>query len=264
MHRIKQIFAAIVLASGFTATSSQASPILWIDDASGHLGTVDVATGNVTVIGSMGVVMTDIAFDPTGILYGISFSSLYRINTETAASTLVGNTGISSNSLVFGADGTLYTASRSLYTLNPSTGTATLIGNGGTAYNSSGDLAFIGNDLYLSSVSADYLMRLDRTTGVATYVGSIGVGAVYGMATNNNVDLYGVAGTSILSINTATGAGSTLLNYAGHGLGAAYGTSFIEEAAPAVPLPAAAWLFGSGLLGMIGIARTKMHAGSTH
>lgn len=242
--------------------AANAAPVLWVDDSSGRLGTVDVTTGDVTVVGNMGVLMTDIAFDPSGVLYGISFTSLYRIDKDTAAPTFIGSTGISSNSLVFGADGALYTANNRLYTLNPATGAATLVGSGGASYNSSGDLAFIGNNLYLSSIGGDNLMQIDRTTGVATNVGSIGAGSVYGMATDNNVDLYGVSGTSILSISTTTGAGSVLLNYAGHGLGAAYGTSFIEEAAPPVPIPAAAWLFGSGLLGLVGVARRKTEPAS--
>ena len=31
----------------------------------------------------------------------------------------------------------------------------------------------------------------------------------------------------------------------------------ISSAAPVIPIPAAVWLFGSGLLGLIGIARRK-------
>jgi hypothetical protein len=256
MNRLKRLVASIVFVIG--STQVNAAPVLWIDDVSGRLGKVDVATGDVTVVGNMGVVMTDIAFDPTGNLYGISFNKLYQINKDTAAPTPVGNTGITSNSLVFDADGTLYTANNALYKLNPSTGAATRIGSGGTAYNSSGDLAFIAGELYLSSVGGvDNLIKLNKTTGAGALVGSIGQAAVYGLATNNNVDLFGVAGTNILSVNTATGAGSTLVNFGGKGLGVAYGSSFIEEAAPPVPLPAAVWLFGSGLLGLIGFARRK-------
>lgn len=251
MKPITKLAASLALSIG--SVSAHAAPVLWIDDSLGQLGTVDVATGTVSLIGNMGVTMTDIAFDPLGNLYGISFTSLYSINRYTAAATIIGSTGISSNSLVFGSDGTLYTANTSLYRLNTSTGASSLIGTGG-GYSSSGDLAFIDGQLYLSSAGGDQLFQLNHTTGAGTLVGSIGYGAVYGMATNNNVDLYGVTGTNILSLNTATGAGSLVLNYAGHGLGAAYGTSFVEEAA-VVPIPAAIWLFGAGLVGMVGFAR---------
>lgn len=53
--------------------------LLYVCDEVSVLGTVDVATGNVTVIGSMGVVMTDIAFAPNGDLYGVTYDALYKI-----------------------------------------------------------------------------------------------------------------------------------------------------------------------------------------
>ena len=133
-------------------TGALAAPILWISDSGGRLGTVDVATGSTTVVGNMGRVMLDIAFDSMGNLWGISGGNLYSVNSATAVSTLVGaTTGAGSiNSLVFGPGGVLYAAGTSLYSLNTTTGAGTLIG-AGSGYASSGDLAFVGGNLYLSS-----------------------------------------------------------------------------------------------------------------
>lgn len=231
--------ATAALAAGVVATA-HADPALWIDDAFGNLGVVDVLTGAVTLIGNMGVSMTDIAFDPTGKLYGISFGSLYSIDTSTAASTLIGNLGTNLNSLVFSSTGTLYAANNRLYSVDVSSGAATSIGNGGQAYSSSGDLAFVGGNLYLSSTSpsSDSLIRLDTSSGAGSFVGGIGVRNVFGLATDNNIDLYGVAGTGIYGVNTATGAGTLRVNFGGQGLGAANGTAFFAEAgAPTTPTP---------------------------
>ncbi len=241
------------LAVGFLTSAlggaASAEPTLWIDDADGRLGKVDVATGAVTIVGVMRVTMTDIAFDPAGSLYGISSNSLYRINPASAAITLVGNLGAANlNSLVFDSAGNLYAASSSLYSISVTTGAASLIGNGGTTYRSSGDLAFVGGALYLSSSSptADSLIRLNTTTGAGTALGPIGIDRVFGLATSDNINLYAVAGTGIYSVNTFTGAANLLVNYGGQGLSAANGTAFISEAIP-IPEPATYVLFAMGI-----------------
>ena len=54
-------------------------PVLYVHDNAGKLATLDATNGDVDIIGNMGVTMTDIAFSPTGDLYGISFGRLYSI-----------------------------------------------------------------------------------------------------------------------------------------------------------------------------------------
>ena len=258
--KFKKMLVASTIAASLLVGTASAAPILWVGDSSGNLGKVDVATGDVDIVGNMGSAMTDIAFDSSGNLFGITFGSLFSINTDTAASTFIGNhsVGGGKNSLVFGSDGTLYAANRSLYSLNTGTGASTLIGSGGDSYNSSGDLAFIGGDLFLSStggVGGDKLVGLDETNGEGTNIGSIGISAVYGLATDNNIDLYGVAGTSVFDIDTGTGSATLLASYGGKGLGTAWGSAFFGESG-AVPEPSIIALFGLGLFD-IGLARRR-------
>ena len=167
-----------------------------------------------TIIGYLGYYLNDIAFDSSGNLYGIG-DQLYKIDPSTGSATpIAGPLGLSSiTSLEFGSDdGTLYAANDSLCTVNPLTGIGAVIGKGGDPYISSGDLALLGSQMYLTSTynsSTDSLFRINQSTGVGTFVGQIGYPNVYGMVTNDNVTLYGFSGNKVIQIDPATGAGST-------------------------------------------------------
>jgi hypothetical protein len=102
------------------------------------LYTVNVATGEVTRIGSTGApeFFMDLAFDLHGNLWGVTSSLLpsytpavlYRINTETGAATKISNLVGSSTvmGLAFAPNGKLYatdfTANSGLYLVDPQTG----------------------------------------------------------------------------------------------------------------------------------------------
>jgi hypothetical protein len=265
MHQIiafiRIAIATMLFTLGAAAGVAHAGPLLWISDSEGQLGTVDTANGAVQVIGSIGTTMVDLAFDPSGHLYGTSGPDLFSIDTATALPTYIGNLGTMVTSLVFGADGTLYGADTSLYTINPTTGFASTLGNGGTSYASAGDLAFIGNALYLSSTSfpQDVLVQLDTATGAGTLIGQLGTANMYGLASNDRLTLYGVAGTEVFTIDPSSGASTLLGSYGEQGLGTAYGTAFLYESAPAIPEPSGYILAiaGLGLLGMTSGRRAR-------
>ena len=181
--------------------------------------------------------MTDIAFDPEGNLYGITFTDLYSIDKETGVATLIGNHQNDSgakNALVFSKDGTLYSAWDALYTIDPATGMSTLIGNAGDVYRSSGDLAFFKDELYMSSHDevngGDELLVMSTLDGSALGVGSLGEEATfYGLSANKNT-LYTVQGTTIYSVDPETGVLTEEASFADQGLGAGYGSAFETEA----------------------------------
>lgn len=254
---IRRTLTALALASA--ATLAQAGPLLYLSTGAAELGTVDSTTGAVALIGSTGVVMTDIAFDNSGQLWGISFSDLYKIDKNTGASTLVGGLGSVSgtaNALVFGADGTLYMAGNTLYTVNTSTGAATAIGAIGAQ--SGGDLAFVGGTLYMATSSND-LITVNTTTGAGTLVGGIGFGSVFGLATPDNVNLFGLSGTNLISVNTSTGAGSLVAAFNPSGVlsDIAFGSAFFSEAGAAVPAPGTYGLVALGLFAAAAARRRR-------
>jgi hypothetical protein len=245
------------------ALGSHATPILTVSTGGAQLATVDVATGATTIIGNTGVVLTDIAFSPTGDLFGISFTSLYRVNPTTAATTLVGGLGAVSgtaNALVFGSDGTLYMAGSTLYTVNTLTGGSTAIGSG-IGFQSGGDLAFVGGNLYLAS-NGSQLIQVNVGTGVGTLIGNLGVANMFGLATPDNATLYGVAGQNVYLVNTGTGAATFQSTFNPTLSGGAFGLSFRTESGGTVPEPGALVLVCVGLLGLVasGHRRAKILA----
>jgi len=229
--------------------------MLWLNDGLGNLGTVDVATGSVNVIGNSGVVLTDIAFDPLGNLFGIDFDSLYKIDTTTAAVTLVGLVGPITgvlNSLVFASDGTLYGASNQLYSIDTNTGAASAVGPIG--FQSAGDLAFLNGNLYLTALT-DQLVRVDTATGAGTALGATGVSDLFGLAGPGTGSLFGVSSTSVYTVDPVSGATTFAVSFGGQGLSAANGETFLSEAQTSSPEPSTSLLFTGGFAAVLCLKR---------
>ncbi|MBA4178079.1 MAG: hypothetical protein C0505_16205 [Leptothrix sp. (in: Bacteria)] len=242
----KSAFAAVTLL--VSALAAHAGPVLWLSTGGpNQLATVDVATGATTVVGNTNVFLTDIAFDPTGNLWGISFSDFYSVDKTNGNATLVGSLGSfagTANALVFGADGTLYMAGSSLYKVNTSTGASTLVGAIG--FQSAGDLAFVGGDLFMAA-SSGQLIDVDTTTGAGAAIGPIGVASTFGLASADNITLYGMAGQTVFTIDTTTGAAGAQVTF-NPTLGFAAGSAFQTESGASVPEPGSLALVGAALL----------------
>ena len=202
---------------------------LWISDDRGQLGTIELNTNTVTVIGSMGVTMFDIAWSPSNELWAVDPSRLYKIDANNAQATAIGCLGGVANALTFNQDGTLYAAGGNcLYTVNTITGAATPIGY--LPVSSGGDLAFVNNELYLSTTDAE-LYKVDISNPLSSSrIGSFGIPNIYGIAaTSANGVIYGVgAGHRVVKVDLATGVATPLLSYGG-GLGESYGMAFRKE-----------------------------------
>ncbi|HKI84780.1 MAG TPA: hypothetical protein VKA63_10650, partial [Candidatus Krumholzibacteria bacterium] len=87
-----------------------------------------------TVVRDLDILMDGLAFNSSGVLYGLSQGTLdlYTISTSDGSLTRVGNVGVYTEDtagIAFGDDGTLYALfGKDLYTIDSSTGAATLVG----------------------------------------------------------------------------------------------------------------------------------------
>ncbi len=203
---------------------SASNNLVYIHPAnSGIVATLDVKTGAVRVIGNANQAFTDIALDPSGNLFGMTFNQLFRVNTSTAAATLVGtHTVPGGNGLTFASNGTLYASGAfglTLHTINPTTAATTTLGT--VSGISSGDLAFHDGSLYFSvqgDNSTDFLIRVNLSNvSASTFVGPFGVPRMFGLISKGGV-LYGASDTTLYTINPTTAAVSSPVSFANKGL----------------------------------------------
>ncbi len=104
---------------------------------------------------------------------------------------------------------------------------------------------------------------LGSTSVINTYPSAQWINIVFnsaGLADINTYigSLYGIGGTCTTCLANSTGQGNDdyLLGFSSED-GQAILTLELQALPAAVPVPAAIWLFGSGLLGLIGVARHK-------
>lgn len=235
-----------------------ASMMYGIDFLTTSLFTIDLSTAATSTIGSASPFRNGLAFDSDGTLYSDESSIFGTVDPLTASPVLISNsTGRDLMSLDFNNDfSTLYGVefnSGNLYTIDKATGTTILVGATGITKPSTIAINSANEAFVTETFGVGTLYRIDLNTGaILATVGSVGEGMT-AMAFDDNDMLYGVGlnSNNLYSIDTTTSNGTVIgqLPFAD-----VRGLSFQSSA---VPIPPSAWLFGSGLLGLIGIARRR-------
>jgi hypothetical protein len=239
-----------------------------------RFGTLNDVTGAYSPIGTLPVGASAGIASMNGLLYLEDFSNnLYSVDAQTGAAHLAGNSGLNLSLAVFGGGPTglfeLDYASN-LYHVNASTGHASLIGSTGLAANNGyydTSLSSNGTSLFYTAGrpgANDELYSISTVTGHATDLGSTGVTGIAGSAfVNGNLELYqygqernyiysAVAGSTsfVRGARLTTGiidGGAVLVSNAG-------GSSI---AVTVVPEPGSVWLLALTLPLSMALRRTR-------
>jgi hypothetical protein len=178
---------------------------------------LNLPAGTVELIGGTGGhMLTDIAIDEDGNLFGVSDKFLYSLDPSSGTPTLIGPVANYPLALGFGPYGTLYSAGSNtsavnvIFTIDPATGAETPLAPFPLGYQVSGDVAVIGRTLYATAAggSEDELAVLDLDTLAGNILGPIGFGCVYGLAAHAG-ELYGfTCAGQIIQIDPTTAVGT--------------------------------------------------------
>jgi hypothetical protein len=256
MRRSILILALMAVSLGM---SHATAAVVYVSRSFNAFGTVDLATGAYTNIGTTSVGLNGLSFGPNGTLYGMgSNNTLYTVNPATAGLTLVGptNSFFGQSNLAARGDGALFATDPFtngpggfVYRVNPTTGAATSIGQSGLTggFAAPGGLAFgpTGSLFLLYGLFTDNLYTLNQTNGVASLVGASGVelnGLVFSEGTAYAFDFFG----RIYTINPTTGAATFTGVTVTGGFGPVNAAAGGPGASAVIPEPASLLLVGLG------------------
>jgi hypothetical protein len=212
-HAAKGLFAICIVAA-FTH-GLRADPIAFVGYSGGNFGTIDLTTGAVTSLGSLGQTPAGLGVF-NGTLYAESYNgngTLYSVSTPDGALTAIGNSGIffagGFGSTLTGLYGVGYASGGStldLFSINPSNGSATDVGSTGVGLGAWRDISTNSNTLYFGDGAILYSLNL--TNGSAALIGAFGSAAEMGSLVTIGNTLSGAddVGDKIDTINTTTGA----------------------------------------------------------
>ena len=244
--------AAAALA---VASSAFGADRLIAVDTSRALFEIDMNTGAKTQIGTVSSnagTTAGLAFDrATRTMYLTSSGndSLYTLDIDTGAATLVGPYGTDPDILVHGIEfddstGTLYAASRgNLYTVSKASGELTFVGTTGLTTTSFINMGYNSdtNVMYAANTSTDSLYTIDRSNGAVTLLGPMtGTSNPHGLAYDFNNDrmfLIDSSTDNLYTLDLTTGA-ATVVGFMGSGN--LLGLAFVPE----IPEPSALALAG--------------------
>ena len=173
----------------------------------------------------VGDTMTDIAVDRAGVVIGISFTQLYRVDPSTAGCALIAPLPRQFNGLTFmesptdpNADVLIGTTVQGeVWQIDVATGATTRLGRYGNGIASAGDVVSVRGFGAIAAVrqqsdTTDRIARVDLLTGNAVMIGDTGMTDIFGIAFWGG-QLYGFTdGGTFVLIDPANGGATVQTN----------------------------------------------------
>lgn len=215
-----------------------ADSVAWEVTGQNHFGMADLSTGSFNMVSNIGFIAAGLGeIGNTVYTANSGGMGLYSINTNTGATSWIGNSSISyyafgsTNSGLYMVDTT-----GSLWNIDPSNGSSTRIGSTHLNINSSVGLSVGSNNLYIALGSSIY--TINTSTGSASYVGTSG-STDFGALVDASGTVYGasiVSPNEIYTFNPSTGTAAFV--------SASMAGDYAYGLAPVVPEPATFALLG--------------------
>jgi hypothetical protein len=246
-------FRLFLLAAALTTSvTSRADFLYGTDGFTGDLIRIDDSDGSSTIIGNMGIgAGLGLAVNGnTGVAYTRDFSNLYTVDLNTAATTLVGPSGVGITGLTFNAAyTTLYSVNQvtnDFFSVDPTTGTAIFVGN--TGLNSPLDLTTNAAGVVYAADQGGGISIINTTTGVATVLfSSVDSRGLTSISFDSTGALYGITLSDDVLVNINLVTGTTTDIGGSQPLEDIRGLGFVPGATPVVPEPSSLALCGLGL-----------------
>jgi hypothetical protein len=165
--------------------------------------------------------MTDLAIDAKGLMVGLSYARLWKVDAKSAACTLLttlGGSGFNALSFVPAPTGGEHlvaaTASGEVHRIDTASGAVTYLGSYQGGFGSSGDIVSVtgvgtvATAFKGSTAAGDWLIELDPATGFATSIGQTGFNGIWGLSYWKG-KLYGFTSSGhLLLLDAVTGKGT--------------------------------------------------------
>lgn len=168
--------------------------------------------------------MMDMAVTPSGEIYTISYSAVYRIDQQTGNASHVVDVASGNVGMTFLPDGTLLAADNAgdVRIIDPVSGDISEIGSFGNGYALAGDLVAVANGTMYgiadegpdgTEATSNVLLTVDTSNGQATAIGPIGYAGVFGVAVANDQVYAFTRNGEIVEIDPVSGVGTLVRSY---------------------------------------------------